>query len=672
MAARPRLNEVLVPVEERGAYLGWMENAPRLNEWAYAVDRAMYLRALGSPVNLSALMVDFLAAPHFVRRYPDDRTAVARAMLPWMEKDLVLDVDVGGRATEPWWVAEQAAKAFVGIVGETTDSELVSELVERLAADLDTVPFLRYAMLAPRRYSAALSEALLTLASDRRAPAPARMKAMEVLQLGATRNRDGYGTALRHASDALVDVLDDPTQDAALRRTVRERLQDIAPHRIAELHRDGRVQVRPVPPAHDISRKTMGMVDEELAASVAVSVDVDGLVEALHGSDADRVLAAIWLAPWVARGDDDYERIAPALAALMFDERTVLLHGSRCAIATNVVWPLQKVMTPPLKRSIPQAEALAAQFLMDQLRIARSHFSQSMVRWVPPIRAAADILGQVLTDRDEQPHARWSALLAHPHARQRDLRLAILRDEGEDGDLRVMAGTMAHREFPADELELLVDRTTTPWTVRPGAPSVPICEPVEQVPWPWLTTALELATQIDCLALAVGSIARRLQLTESNAAQVRSLARGLSDSAVAKLRACCDADPFAPLVADVAASTNAATVLSLRGAPEDIDAVAVGAAHGLWYRELPPLDAVARLMSGTSPDSVGETRLHSDLEPYVAAGFDDGLHPALWARAYVWLARRHVAAGRHDKAQACWQHALALNPNDFDARRATR
>jgi hypothetical protein len=683
------------PVEHAGPFLPWPARAPSLAELhlvmldergspcgevlrddlgvlARRYDPRALVAALEAGEAAEPLAVLLLLLPPRTRELEPEGGPLSRAVLA-ATSGLLEDGRVaawqrdgsGGSLV----LGTLAARACCQLLaGRALDADALAELERIVRAGVgrfDTVvPFVLPLL---RARVALLLDWLEGILGDRARPAATRIAALELLERIAVRPEGGElaRASLGRALDRLATESAEEAADVRFRDAARRALARLDPARLEQQRRSGALRTRSLPPYPSLAR--VHGVDPARALAAAVGVEPAAVVEALAHGELERVFAACALAPHLGELAEA-RSLGHALAALCGRRERLPVTTASGSWVSGPLGDLAARQLLELTRGRLAAEACELLELALRAGSARpvgvDLSPPPGLAWIVAAlpadaagaRVRATLRARVL-DRGLGPEPRFALLLGDA-ALLRELGVGLLLDEAEDPELRALLGAALGRHH-LDELQAAA-----------GARALPVCEPGEAVPQAWLEETLRVAHHPAPVRRALGALVARHLLDEAEGAVLAAGAAELRALELApRLREVLDAPDDERFGRSAAARGLACT-----GGVGDEERLARALCEGGWYvlgPHDPPRTALDRLLAVCGSDQIADGA-ESELAPLLRVGFGEGGARRIEARAYVLLARRHLAAGRDAMALRAARHAVELDPLSLDAQRLLR
>ncbi len=694
----PRLTDVfLVVLDDRGNPFDTTKRSDLLST-VRRIPPAAWLDALRPSEPSERVIVALALIPEFLHVFDPDARALSRAALERLE-GLFDD-----RRTErmPWGSAQQGTtfsidsmamracldvlrwsrqrEARSGRKGGPAESRLLEKIVQAgVARDRGVVrlacSYVRD--VVDEELSLALVGWLESAVSDRTSPAARRLCALDTLEHVAQILPGGAATAsLDRAVEVLANALTDAGTDVRFRRAAKERLAMLAPETLAGLQKDGRIASQGIPTFESVA-DGLGGVDWGKAAAAAAGVSATAVLEAMQSDGLERTLAALALAPYVGSADEVLA-IGEAVTGFVGRSDTMRLRTGRLTSPLGHVAAVQLLGLLHSRLTGTPAWGVEASLLLERaVRAAIRHPvgdaptpPPGLVMLLSP-RAGqrpvvASLVRRCFSDRTLGADARFALYLAST-----DLRLeeayGPLIDEGEDPDLRALVGTTVSHP-PMMGLEQHADLSTSPWTARRA---LPVSSPAEWVPLEWLLETLRVSRHGLVVRRAVAALVNRVLPPDATPPGLEAGVAALRQLPLAPLDLILDD----PSPARRAGRWAAARWLAALGESRDEGRLAQAMVEdGGWYRtsDLTGLSTeLDRLLAICSADSVAD-QAESELAPLLRLGFGRERARRIEAKAFVFLARRHLEAGRSNLAGRAAKWASELDPLNLDAVRLAR
>ncbi|MBH25235.1 MAG: hypothetical protein CMH57_12430 [Myxococcales bacterium] len=486
---------------------------------------------------------------------------------------------------------------------------------------------------------------------------------------------------------ALIDSLNDDTEDFHFQRRARPLLMKLAPSRVEALQASGTLETVPLPAARDLLNG-WGSPSDERARAMAALVTVDTVTHALNSDDPEAIISAACVVPLMSP-PVPWRELAQLLRRAIahpghIERRDPQGRVHRIQVGAIASDRLLKLLAPHIRQEQPEAAQLFLDGL-DQLlnntplqgRLTQEPIRRYLreIRWLRGSLQAAlqDRLIAYARDPSRSPSSRFAALLADRRPEADAYAWELLTSPDAPAGLRVLIGSHVHTWCP-DRVTALVDASEHRWPLLPGSdPDLPICEPGRKVPLDWLIAALRGSEHRHITFSTVRNLGARFNRTSDtpDTAQLRDrLLRRIDPPLLNTLRDVLDA----PTEHDPP-YWSAAVCLALAGHIEDEDRlVHFAVEHGAWTRIDPTSDAFldTNLLDHLVLRPLQYPDPHHMLEPYLLAGFGPEHTRRLVAKVFVGLSHQARRDGLVQSARRACRLASQLDPLNLAARRGER
>jgi hypothetical protein len=535
----------------------------------------------------------------------------------------------------------------------------------------------------PEPLMEALAQALAGVAADPGEVAERRLLALRELCRAAPQGAP-FAEALEVGLDALERDLCGPLPDVRLRAQAPGALLEVSPARIDALLARGGLPWASLPPPEALLTR-WGRVEEPRAQALAARVRWPELLDALTQGAPEEALSAAAVAPWLGERAP-WERLARRLTeAIARPERwSSLQEGAGRAPQVEVgIFAAQRLLRL-LSGRLREGDEAALRWLQVGLAALLSRgggarellpLLQQLVeatRMTPEVALAAwrPWLAQVSRDRDRAAEARMAALLLDRTDDAIARAAALLLDPAEDFALRSLIGQHLHR-WDCDAVEALVLTDVTPWALPlEGRADLPIGEPAQEAPLPWLAQSAQGHPLARAQAIrALGARLSRGRTSPEHLAASLALRALASDALRGALReAVQDRHPEAP-------RWGAAICLALLGEPQDEEAlVGYMRRHGPWSALDPTREDLhaVKMVDHLLLKPLQHPEPHHLLEPALWAGYGPERGARLMARTFIEMSADALQHGLLEHARLACQRARGLDPLNLQARRFGR
>lgn len=522
-----------------------------------------------------------------------------------------------------------------------------------------------------------------------------RVKAYESITFEISTNRETKGVfeqIRQKAAAILINIYTDNKEDEKLRSYVKNNLNAIAPDAIEKLQQKGFIPSKEVPEIKDLF--AYSSVDSSKVTSCASEVSAYEVLEILQSNRSvtvDKLLAAIYLAPIVARRYN-WQAFAHTLINLIYvykehkfkvNNYDVMLEVSRVS-SENLEILLKE--RPISDKDVVLDYAWRLINLTFDKGFGYGHSPNFLVWGVKNLisnLSSKEVLDKTLQEIFLSP---WRSPAARYLAyKEGDWSDKVLRQKGwesllnpnENSDLRALLGASMHG-YLKDAVEGLVDKNQKPWQLLPKSPKdLPISAPPELVPESWLMTTLVIAKDYEIQRQTLNNLASRIGIDEKYTREEIMASR---EKVVAYVKSHPNLKNILKQMCKKRVSGNiaiiAAKMLALLGDPEEETTMVDLLASGLsGWTTLKPLsndwNGMNLLMTVLASNKVTDN-VYSTFEPYIIVGYGDEKARLINSRVFVLLAESYEKEGDREKAIRAYKWAIKRDGFNLSARQGLK
>ncbi|MFY9225559.1 MAG: hypothetical protein WAQ98_22975 [Blastocatellia bacterium] len=538
-----------------------------------------------------------------------------------------------------------------------------------------------------------IAQVFCEMIAERSRPASERICSYEAIvwEIGRSRKtKEIFEQTRLKASNILVDILLDETEDERLRKYTSEKLNTIAPHAITKLQTKGFLPTIEIPDITEIIHYYDP--DTEKLNRVACEVNAYQVLEMLQNPrnfPLTKLLTAIYLAPIVARRFN-WQAFAYALTNLInfYQKCEFKIKEQKFLkeISKESSEQLAKILDENAevdKQVILELSLKAFNFMLDR-GFSNQHYTDAAIWQIKAVFhkiKATEEINKFLLDcflsAYRSPAARFLAYKDLNTKECHEKAWEIIMDSSQDPNLQALLGTMIYN-YAKKEVENLVDTSQKPWQMLPKAPkNLLISSPTKLVPECWLISVLNSVSDYEMLRIVINEIAERINLTEFyTKAEIEACRERVFDFVEKYPLLKTVARKMCKKPAQGNVAINAARIITLLGESQDEEVIVDLILSGFFgWTKLAPFgnewSGINVVMSVLASDKIPDN-VYSTFEPYLIVGFGESRAKLMLSRVFVKQAQEYERAGEKEKALRSYYWAITRDNNNLMAHQGLK